>query len=111
MHANFSTKYLREIGGKPYFEALMAQFAENMDEHIAVYGPDNHLRLTGLHETQSIDKFSYGIADRGASIRVPHAFVNNGYKGYLEDRRPNSQGDPYAIASRILKTISEVPLP
>lgn len=110
MHANFSTKHLRETGGKPYFEKLMAQFAENMEEHIAVYGPDNHLRLTGLHETQSIDKFTYGIADRGSSIRVPHAFVNNGYKGYLEDRRPNSQGDPYAIASRILKTISEVPL-
>jgi glutamine synthetase len=82
-----------------------------MEEHVAVYGPDNHLRLTGLHETQSIDKFTYGIADRGSSIRVPHSFVNNGYKGYLEDRRPNSQGDPYAIASRILKTISEVPLP
>ena len=111
MHANFSTKHLREVGGKPYFEALMGKFQENMEEHIAVYGPDNHMRLTGLHETQSIDKFTYGIADRGSSIRVPHAFVNNGYKGYLEDRRPNSQGDPYAIASRILKTISEVPLP
>jgi glutamine synthetase len=67
------------------------------------------MRLTGLHETQSIDKFTYGIADRGSSIRVPHSFANSGYKGYLEDRRPNSQGDPYAIASRILKTISEVP--
>ena len=56
----------------------------------------------------SINTFSYGIADRGASIRVPHSFVRNGYKGYLEDRRPNSQGDPYQIASQILKTISEV---
>ena len=59
--------------------------------HIAVYGADNHLRLTGLHETQSIDTFSFGVADRGASIRVPHSFVQNGYRGYLEDRRPNSQ--------------------
>ena len=56
---------------------------------------------TGKHETQSIHTFSYGVADRGASIRVPHSFVNNGYKGYLEDRRPNSQGDPYQIASQI----------
>ena len=111
MHCNFSTTYMRETGGKAYFEALMAQFAKNVNEHIAVYGPDNHLRLTGLHETQAIDKFSYGIADRGASIRVPHSFANNGYKGYLEDRRPNSQGDPYQIASRVLKTISEVPTP
>jgi glutamine synthetase len=111
MHANFSTTYLREVGGKEYFEALMAAFDKYKDEHIAVYGPDNHLRLTGLHETQSIDKFNYGVANRGASIRVPHSFVNNGYKGYLEDRRPNSQGNPYQIASRILKTISEVPTP
>ena len=108
MHANFSTAYMREVGGKEYFEKMMAAFEANCADHIAVYGPDNHMRLTGLHETQSIDKFSYGIADRGASIRVPHSFVNNGYKGYLEDRRPNSQGDPYAIASQILKTISEV---
>ncbi len=111
MHSNFSTDYLREIGGKDYFEALMAAFDKYKNEHIAVYGPDNHLRLTGLHETQSIDKFNYGVANRGASIRVPHSFVNNGYKGYLEDRRPNSQGDPYKIASRILQTIATVPTP
>ena len=109
MHANFSTDILREKGGKAYFEALMAAFADNVEEHIAVYGPDNHMRLTGLHETQAIDKFSYGVADRGASIRVPHSFANNGYKGYLEDRRPNSAGNPYDIASRVLKTIATVP--
>ncbi len=109
MHANFSTAYLREVGGKPYFEALMAAFDDAKDEHIAVYGPDNHLRLTGLHETQAIDAFSYGVADRGASIRVPHSFVDNGYRGYLEDRRPNAQGDPYKIAGRIIETISTVP--
>ncbi len=110
MHSNFSTKHMREIGGKEYFEKLMAAFDKYKNEHIAVYGPDNHLRLTGLHETQSIDKFNYGIANRGASVRVPHSFVNAGYKGYLEDRRPNSQGDPYKIASRILQTIATVPL-
>ncbi len=109
MHTNFSTSHMREVGGKEYFEALMAAFDKYKAEHIAVYGPDNHLRLTGLQETQSIDKFSYGVADRGASVRVPHSFVNDGYKGYLEDRRPNSQGDPYAIAGRILETIATVP--
>ena len=112
MHANFSTEYLRNTGGKAYFESLMAAFADNVEEHIAVYGPDNHMRLTGLHETQAIDKFSYGVADRGASIRVPHSFVKGDkYQGYLEDRRPNSQGDPYQIASRILATIDSVPKP
>jgi glutamine synthetase len=109
MHCNFSTEYMRSVGGKSYFEALMKEFEKNINEHIAVYGPDNHMRLTGLHETQSIDKFSYGLADRGASIRMPHSFVKNDYKGYLEDRRPNSQGDPYAIAGRVLKTIAAVP--
>ena len=105
MHANFSTVYLREAGGKAYFEALMEAFKAAKDDHIAVYGPDNHMRLTGKHETAAITDFTYGVADRGASIRVPHSFIKNDYKGYLEDRRPNSQGDPYQIASQILKTI------
>jgi glutamine synthetase len=68
------------------------------------------MRLTGLHETAAIDEFTYGLADRGASIRIPHSFVNNGHRGYLEDRRPNSLGDPYRIAGRILQTIEEVPI-
>ena len=109
MHCNFSTEYMREHGGKDYFEKLMGAFDKYKNEHIAVYGPDNHMRLTGLHETQSIDKFNYGVANRGASIRVPHSFVNSDYKGYLEDRRPNSSGDPYKIASRILQTVATVP--
>jgi glutamine synthetase len=109
MHTNFSSKYLRDTGGKEYFEALMKAFEKNIPDHIAVYGPDNHLRLTGLHETQSIDKFSYGLSDRGASVRMPVNFIKNGYKGYLEDRRPNSEADPYQIVSQIVKTIAEVP--
>jgi glutamine synthetase len=88
----------------------MAAFEKNLMDHINVYGPDNDKRLTGKHETAPWNKLSYGIADRGASIRVPHSFIKNGYKGYLEDRRPNSQGDPYQIASQILKTISTVPV-
>ncbi len=110
MHCNFSTAYMREKGGKEYFLKLMEAFQRNHDEHIAAYGPDNHLRLTGLHETQSIDKFNWGVADRGASIRVPHSFIRNNYRGYLEDRRPNSQADPYKVAGRILRTIEEVPV-
>ncbi len=111
MHTNFSTKYMREVGGKEYFEALMKAFEKTIPDHIAVYGPDNHLRLTGLHETQAIDKFSYGLSDRGASVRLPVNFIKNGYKGYLEDRRPNAEGDPYQIVSRLLKTINSVPKP
>jgi glutamine synthetase len=109
MHTNFSTKHIREVGGKEYTEALMAAFKKNREEHIAVYGPDNHLRLTGKHETASIHEFTYGLSDRGASVRLPVNFIKNGYKGYFEDRRPNSEADPYQIVSRILKTIDSVP--
>ncbi|MGB8259747.1 MAG: hypothetical protein WCE75_05335 [Terracidiphilus sp.] len=111
MHTNFSTEYLREVGGKEYFEALMKAFADAREEHIAVYGPDNELRLTGLHETAAIDEFTYGLSDRGASIRMPVNFIKNGYRGYLEDRRPNSAADPYQIVEQILKTIGTVPKP
>ena len=108
MHTNFSTKHMREIGGKEYFTSLMNAFSAARDEHIACYGPDNHLRLTGLHETAAIGEFTYGVADRGASIRIPHSFVNGGYRGYLEDRRPSSLADPYRITGRILQTIESV---
>ncbi len=111
LHTNFSTAYLREVGGEEYFAALMAAFDGRKDEHIAVYGPENHLRLTGLHETAAIDEFTFGVANRGASIRIPHSFVAADYKGYLEDRRPNAAGDPYKIAGCILDTIATVPTP
>ena len=64
--------------------------------------------LTGLHETQSIDQFSYGPSDRGASIRIPVGTVNDDWKGYLEDRRPASNADPYQIISMILATLAKV---
>jgi glutamine synthetase len=110
MHCNFSTRHMREVGGEDYFASLMEAFDDHKDHHIAVYGPDNHLRLTGLHETAAIDEFTFGVANRGASIRIPWSFVRNGHRGYLEDRRPNSLGDPYRIAGRILQTIATVPV-
>ncbi len=110
MHANFSTAYMREVGGKDYFEALMKAFEKNSrGPHRSLWSGQPHAPDRQARDAPSIHQFSYGVADRGASIRVPHSFVNNGYKGYLEDRRPNSQGDPYQIASQILKTISAVP--
>jgi len=73
-------------------------------EHIAVYGADNHLRLTGHHETCDINTFRYGVADRGASIRIPRHVANKG-RGYLEDRRPAANADPYLVCERILRTV------
>jgi glutamine synthetase len=108
MHANFSNSLLRNAGSREIFESVCNAFAPVVKEHIAVYGADNHLRLTGKHETQSIDKFSFGVSDRGASIRIPIATVENGWKGWLEDRRPNSAADPYKVAARIIKTCKTV---
>ena len=105
MHANFSNSLLRNSGKKEDYDRVCKSFGNFIQEHIAVYGEGNWKRLTGLHETQSIDKFSYGVSDRGASIRIPIATVKNGWKGWLEDRRPASNADPYKVASRIIKTV------
>ncbi len=107
LHTNFSNAQMRDVGGEKYFTELLESFRPVHKEHIAVYGSDNHERLTGLHETQHIDTFSYGISDRGASIRIPISTKLEGWKGYVEDRRPASNADPYKIVERIIRTISE----
>ncbi len=105
MHANFSNNLLRTCGKQSVYEQICKSFESVIQEHIAVYGADNDQRLTGAHETQSIDKFSFGVSDRGASIRIPIATVENGWKGWLEDRRPASNADPYKVAGRIVETV------
>jgi glutamine synthetase len=104
LHTNFSNKRMRETGGEKYFKSIFASFESRMNEHIENYGSDNHLRLTGKHETQSIDKFSWGVSDRGASIRVPKV-VGETWKGYLEDRRPASNANPYSILNVICESL------
>ena len=106
MHANFSNEQMRTVGGKSYFESILKNLEENHNDHIAHYGSMNHERLTGLHETQAIDHFSYGVSDRGASIRIPLTTVENNWKGYLEDRRPASNACPYQIAAKLTNTVS-----
>jgi glutamine synthetase len=105
MHANFSNGVMRESGKEETFTKICEEFGKFIPEHIAVYGTDNDQRLTGLHETQSIDKFSYGVSDRGASIRIPVSTKEDGWKGSLEDRRTASNADPYKVAARIIKTV------
>ena len=105
MHANFSNEVMRTKGGEELFNKICEAFdGKNIKKHMDVYGAHNEERLTGLHETQSIDKFSYGVSDRGASIRIPIGTVEDGWVGRLEDRRPASNGDPYKIASVIVST-------
>jgi glutamine synthetase len=105
MHANFSNSLLRTCGSQVIFEKVCEAFRPVIQEHIEVYGPDNHLRLTGKHETAAINEFKYGVSDRGASIRIPIGTTERGWKGWLEDRRPNSAADPYKVAGRIIKTV------
>ena len=105
MHANFSNEVMRTKGGEELFNKICEAFdGKNIKKHMDVYGAHNEERLTGLHETQSIDKFSYGVSDRGASIRIPIGTVEDGWVGRLEGRRPASNGDPYKIASVIVST-------
>ncbi|MCA9196219.1 MAG: glutamine synthetase beta-grasp domain-containing protein [Planctomycetales bacterium] len=107
MHANFSNGSMRTAGKKEVFTEICEAFGGKITRHIDVYGADNNQRLTGLHETQSIDKFSYGVSDRGASIRIPVSTIDDGWKGRLEDRRPASNADPYKVASAIIRTVKE----
>ena len=98
---------MREIGGEELYTNILKTMSKYHTEHISVYGSGNHERLTGKHETQHIETFSYGVSDRGASIRIPIGTVRDDWKGYLEDRRPASNADPYKIVNRILDTVHE----
>jgi len=116
-HTNFSTaamrvgpgikcvdaKYPRLQGIDAIKEACLA-LGEKASEHIAVYGAGIEKRLTGKHETCSYQEFRFGVADRGASIRIPRHVKEQGF-GYLEDRRPCANADPYVVMARILKTV------
>ena len=104
MHANFSDSRMRDTGGEELMTKICEAFGRNIKKHIDVYGAHNEQRLTGLHETQSIHEFSYGVSDRGASIRIPVTTMEDGWIGRLEDRRPSSNGDPYKIAAAIITT-------
>lgn len=122
-HTNFSTKDFRNpefkfeytpkegpFAGKPLKGAFakMIEALEKMGpkakEHIVIYGDGNEKRLTGRHETADMNTWSYGVANRGASVRIPRQTFHQGY-GYLEDRRPASNMDPYVVTAKIMKTI------
>ena len=104
MHTNFSTTAMRE-GYDAITAACEAMGAPGVPEkHLAGYGVGIEDRLTGAHETQRYDQFSYGVSDRGASIRIPWQVAQDG-KGYIEDRRPNANADPYVVSTLLTNTI------
>ncbi|PIA64205.1 hypothetical protein AQUCO_00201467v1 [Aquilegia coerulea] len=102
-HTNYSTKTMREDGGIVVIKKAIEKLGLRHKEHIAAYGEGNERRLTGRHETADINSFSWGVANRGASIRVGRDTEKDG-KGYFEDRRPASNMDPYVVTSMIAET-------
>jgi len=103
-HTNFSTLAMRSEKGYEHILAGIKKLEEKHEKHIKLYGEGNDRRLTGHHETASIDKFTYGVANRGASVRIPRqTFLEK--KGYLEDRRPASNMDPYIVTALIAQTV------
>ncbi len=106
MHTNFSTKAMREN-----YDAITAACEAlgqlgKPEEHLTGYGVGIEDRLTGEHETQRFDQYSYGVSDRGASVRIPWQVAKEG-KGYIEDRRPNANADPYVVATLMTNTVCE----
>ncbi|TKA30772.1 Glutamine synthetase [Salinomyces thailandicus] len=104
LHTNVSTAEMRADGGMKAIEGAMEKLSKRHAEHMKVYGEGNEARMTGAHETASYDKFSWGIANRGASVRVNRQCAEDG-KGYFEDRRPASNADPYQITGMVVETL------
>jgi len=106
-HCNYSTNEMREgrkeREGIEFIYEAIKKLEDNHDAHMKVYGADNDKRMTGLHETSSYKKFTYGKANRGCSVRIGNKTVKDG-RGYFEDRRPASNCDPYLVTSKIFET-------
>jgi glutamine synthetase len=105
-HTNYSTQSMREDGGMKVMEKVCEEIKKNHKHDIALYGKHNEMRLTGLHETASINDFSWGVGDRGASIRISKEVAKKG-KGYFEDRRPASNIDPYVVLTLLTNNVGK----
>ena len=104
-HSNFSTKTMREgTGGMKYIEDIMGKLGAKHKLHLTLYGEGNEKRLTGHHETSSMHSFSYGVGNRAASVRIPTSTAAAAGKGYIEDRRPASNIDPYIVGAILADT-------
>ena len=109
MHTNFSTKLMREEGGISVINRACDMLGSDENVRLAIqsYGEGLERRLTGTHETSSIDSYSYGVADRSASVRIPLNVSREG-RGYLEDRRPNSNADPYRVTAVLVSALGSL---
>jgi glutamine synthetase len=108
MHTNFSTNDTRnKKTGMQAIKDAIENLSTKHSEHVSLYGSGLDERLTGLHETCGINTFKAGVADRGCSIRIPQSVNLDGY-GYLEDRRPGANSDPYLVAARLCTSICNI---
>ena len=100
LHHNFSTDTMRRPNGYMEIKEAIDNLAVRHKETLESYGEDNNLRLTGIHETSNMEKFTYGIGTRNTSVRIPNSVFKE-KRGYLEDRRPASNADPYRSTSAL----------
>ncbi len=116
-HTNFSTSKMREsfnecvkaaqkLGGAVLEHVIYPAENKTYDtiSFPSDYGTGHENRLTGDCETSSYKEFKFGIADRTASIRIPLHVAKNGM-GYIEDRRPCADADPYRVVAYIMETV------
>jgi len=111
-HTNFSTNSMRKKGGYKAILDAIEKLGKAHDIHMDVYGKGNRERMTGKHETADYNTFKFGVADRGASIRIPRQGASIRIPrqceldqcGYLEDRRPAANCDPYDVTGVIART-------
>lgn len=105
-HVNFSTKSMRDKDGLTVIQNAIKNLESKHSYHMENYGRENNLRMTGKNETSEYDTFTQGVADRSASVRIPlDTFKNKA--GYLEDRRPASNMDPYVVTRLLMETCVE----
>jgi len=102
-HTNFSTKEMRSENGLTFIYDAINKLSKNHEKHIKNYGLYNNLRLSGHHETSSMNEFSYGNGNRGSSVRIPNTVIKEKC-GYFEDRRPASNCDPYLVIGLLADT-------
>ena len=103
-HTNYSTNAMRNENGFCIINEAILELGEKHKEHMEVYGSGNEQRMTGKHETAAYDKFSFGVGNRGASVRIGNLTVDE-KQGYFEDRRPSSNCDPYLVTAKLCETI------
>lgn len=110
LHTNFSTNETRAEGGLAKIHEYFDRLKKTFPQDIVFYGGDNDQRMTGLHETSTLNEFTFGVGTRGTSCRIPNAVQNDG-KGYLEDRRPGADVDPYLVTGRLFASCCDIPCP